>query len=293
MFQQHLPPQYDKLSVSAASCSDIGRVRVQNEDAIVLCEPSDPLLLAQLGKLYLLADGAGGHAAGEVASKTAVDTIAAAYYRLRTADDKSDVAPYIQGEIKHLNGSLYDLELPGKQLIHSFRTAHQKIRQLAAQRQDYAGMVTTCLAVVVRGKHVLVAHIGDSRAYLVHPSSQPSVTIPATRCLTTDHSMATVLAKMGAMPVEFMQSSPSRHILVRALGEGAENPVGPDVTTCVVNAGDKLVLCCDGLWSNLAEEQISLVASTYAPQAACNELVRLANEAGGEDNISVVLVSFQ
>jgi serine/threonine protein phosphatase PrpC len=275
MRQQNSLPENGELRIYAASCSDRGRVRRQNEDAIALLEPSDQGILAQLGRLYLLADGAGGHAAGEIASSVAVEAIAEVYFQ--------------QGADKARPHSDADMEQPRRHIIRAFGAAHQRIRQLAAQRREYRGMVTTCVAAVVKGAYVLVAHIGDSRAYLVHapPDSSPTLS-----CLTTDHSMAIALAKAGALSAEQMRNSPSRHMLIRALGEDTKQPESPDITTCRVQAGDALVLCCDGLWSTLPEEQIAQVVSTNAPQAACQELVRLANEAGGEDNISLVIVAF-
>jgi PPM family protein phosphatase len=288
MHQHHARSESDEIRVDAASCTDTGRVRTQNEDAVALCEPPDRERLAQLGRLYLLADGAGGHAAGEVASRVAVETIASVYYQQGAPGEETE--PLVREREGDLNlQGLQDVILPRRRLIKAFRIAHRRIRRLAALQSDYAGMVTTCLAVVVKGAHVLIAHVGDSRAYLLHaqPGSQPALT-----CLTTDHSMANTLARAGVMTASQTRNSPSRHILVRALGEDTQNPEEPDTTTCVVQAGDAMLLCCDGLWSLLSEEQIALVVRTNAPQAACHELVRLANEAGGDDNISVVLLAF-
>lgn len=277
------------LSVSAASRSDTGLVRSHNEDAIVLCEPPDQTRLAQLGRLYLLADGAGGHAAGEVASRVAVDTIAATYYDQMGSDNTVEQVFRSQGKVSHLHGPRPDLDLPVREIQRAFFTAHTRIRELANSEREYTGMVTTCLAAVVKGAQLVIAHVGDSRAYLVHPShtSRPTMTR-----LTTDHSMVTELARAGVISPEQMHSSPSRHIILRALGGRKQDNQEPDVTTCVVQAGERVVLCCDGLWSMLADEQIATVVSGNSSQAACDELIRLANEAGGEDNISVVVLSF-
>lgn len=293
MRQQHSPFEHGALCIHAASCSDRGRVRNQNEDAIALYEPSDRELLTQLGRLYVLADGAGGHAAGEVASRVAVESITEVYYQWEATTNQKP-SPTLAGEAKIATRSQSagsDLEQPRRRLIQAFGAAHQRIRHLSAQRRDYNGMVTTCVAAVVKGSHLLVAHIGDSRAYLVRPhlvsGSPPTIT-----CLTTDHSMAIALSKAGVMSMEQMRHSPARHILIRALGEDTQKLESPDIATCGVQAGDALVLCCDGLWSALPEEQIAQVVSANTPQAACQELVWLANEAGGEDNISLIVVAF-
>jgi serine/threonine protein phosphatase PrpC len=289
MNQYHSVSESGGLHVDAASCSDVGRVRRQNEDVVALCEPPDRERLSSLGRLYLLADGAGGHAAGEVASRLAVETIASVYYRREVpGKQKTQALGREHSAALHQQG-LQDLALPRSRLIKAFDAAHRRIRRLAALQFDYAGMITTCLAVVVKGAHLLVAHVGDSRAYLLRssPGSQPVMT-----CLTTDHSMANSLVRAGVMSAEQTLSSPSRHILMRALGADKNDPQEPDITTCVVQAGDAVVLCCDGLWSKVLVEQIAQVVRTNAPQAACHELVRLANEAGGDDNISVVILAF-
>ena len=289
MLQQNSSSEEGQLRVSAASCSDTGRVRTLNEDAILMNEPVDQAVSAQFGWLYLLADGAGGHAAGEVASRLAVETIAAVYYAQQTSRLTAENASHPQGEVRHLHGPLVDLETPIEQIQRAFFAAHLRIREAAHLKREYAGMITTCIAAVVKGAHLLIAHIGDSRAYLIRPSSAPR---PSITRLTMDHSMVTKLARAGAISPEQVRNSPFRHIILRALGGKEQDSTIPDVTTCVVQAGDTLLLCCDGLWSMLTEEQIALVVSSAPPQVACAELIRLANEAGGEDNISAVVLSF-
>lgn len=132
-----------------------------------------------------------------------------------------------------------------------------------------------------------MAHVGDSRAYLIHGSAEPQPTVTH---LTSDHSMAVELMRAGIISAKQMHRSAHRHVLTRALGGREER--SPDITTCLVQPGDSLVLCCDGLWSLLTEEQIAMVVYRNPPQQACDELIRLANEAGGEDNISAVVLSF-
>jgi len=289
MHQQNSRSGGARLRISAAGCSDTGRVRQHNEDTVALCEPLDQTLLTQLGWLYLLADGAGGHAAGEVASRIAVETIAAVYYDQPASHNPTENMFQSSGVVKHLHGPLRDLDTPLMQIQQAFFAAHTRIRELAALKREYAGMATTCIAAVVKGTQLLIAHAGDSRAYLIHTSSEA---LPTITRLTTDHSMVTELARAGIISPEQMQNSPSRHIVLRALGGSQQDRTGPDVTTCVMQAGDHLLLCCDGLWSMLTEERMARVVSRNAPQAACNELIRLANEAGGEDNISAVVLSF-
>ncbi len=291
MAQENFSPRTraSQLSINAASGSHTGRVREQNEDTVALCEPPDHTALAHLGRLYLLADGAGGHAAGEVASRTAVETIATHYYEQKAPRDAGESMLPSQGKISHLHGPLLDLDLPAMHMKQAFFSAHTRLLELAALKPEYSGMLTTCVAAVVKGTHLLIAHVGDSRAYLLHAASSSP---PVLTHLTTDHSMVTALAQAGAISPEQMQSSPSRHIILRALGERKQTYLGPDITTCLVHAGDRLMLCCDGLWDMLTEEQMAVVVKNSTPQAACNQLIRLANQAGGEDNISVVVLAF-
>ncbi len=276
------------LRVSAASSSNRGRVREQNEDTIALYEPSDQILLEQLGYLYLLADGAGGHAAGEVASRLAVETIASVYY------DQNTVRASITGNASSGNTQMHpqdvyeDIALPRKRIQQAFLAAHTRILQEAAVKPEYSGMATTCVAAVVKGTHLLIAHVGDSRAYLLHTTEAP----PAMTRLTTDHSMVTELARAGAITSEQMQTSSARHIILRALGGRKQDTVEPDITTRDIHVGESLVLCCDGIWGMVSEAQIASVVSRNPPQVACDELIRLANEAGGEDNSSIVVVAF-
>jgi len=287
MYQQNISPEVTELHISAAGCTDAGRVHTHNEDTIALCEPADDqTVLAQLGRLYLLADGAGGHAAGEVASLVAVETISSVYYDQMASHKLSEEDFQLQGRVRHLHGSCPDLYIPMLHIRRAFFAAHTRIRQQSLLKPEYAGMATTCIAAVIKGNRLLIAHAGDSRAYLIRISSGSPPTL--TR-LTTDHSLAAELAHNGVILSERMHSSLSRYILLRALG--GSNPY-PDITTCLVQAGDHLVLCCDGLWSMLTEQQIAVVVSSNTPQAACNALIRLANDAGGEDNISTVVISF-
>lgn len=286
--QQQSSANETDLRVIAAGCSDTGRVRGHNEDAIALCEPKDHALLSQWGRLYLLADGAGGHAAGEVASRTAVETISSVYYQ-PTAPQPPETSAQSQRVVKHLNGLLEDVALPASRIEHAFLTAHARLQELSALTPAYAGMATTCLAAIVKNAHILLAHVGDSRAYLVRPRAGASQSIT---CLTDDHSMAAELMRRGVISFEQAQQSPYRHTVLRVLGGGAQEPPLLDLTSRRVQSGDRLLLCCDGLWSLLTNEQIAQVVSSNTPQEACDTLIWLANEAGGEDNISAVILAF-
>ncbi len=166
-----------ELRISAAGCTDTGRVRKRNEDAIALCEPPDKTLIAQLGQLYLLADGAGGHAAGEVASREAVETIAAVYYPQGMFPELGGEKFHSRDVLQHLDGYFADLNAPIVRLQQAFLAAHTRLRKLADLKPQYAGMATTCVAAVVKNDRLVIAHIGDSRTYLIRslPGSPTSM----------------------------------------------------------------------------------------------------------------------
>ena len=265
MNQHSAFPKERALHLSVAGHSETGWMRDHNADAFALFDLSDPRQAEQLGRLYLLADGAGSHDAGKIASRIAIETIPTVYY-------------------SHNDG-----DAPLRRLQQAFFAAHNRIHEFATFHPEYAEMATTCTAVVVRGSRIWIAHIGDSRAYLVRTSFQSQSTI--TR-LTTDHSMVASQVRAGELSPEQMRRSPDRDIFLRALGKSEENNPFPDFTIHEVRSGDALILCSDGLWSALTEEQIAEIVSTSSSQQACEELVRLANEAGGDENISVIIFSF-
>jgi PPM family protein phosphatase len=253
------------MRLSVAGHSETGRLLERNADALVLYNLSDSQQAKRFGSLYLLADGTGNHAAGELASRIAVETIPAIYYQQSNSDS------------------------PLVRLQRAFNAAHTSICEFATNHPEYAEMATTCTAVVIWGTRFWTAHIGDSRAYLVRASSWSRPTI--TR-LTTDHSAVAGMVRAGELSPEQARHSPDRDIFLRALGKSEENNPFPDFTMRDARPGDVLVLCSDGLWSALTEEQIAHIVSTMPLQQASEELVQLANEAGGDENISVIILSF-
>jgi protein phosphatase len=266
MQQYNTPQNGPMLHIHAAGRTATGRLREQNEDAFVLSDVSDEKLAEQLGRLYVLADGTGGNVAGETASQIAIQTIPGVYYHQSEGD-----SPLIR-------------------LQQAFSAADSHIRERSSIDQKYAGIATTCTAVVVRGTRLWIGHIGDSRAYLVHTSSQFQRPIER---LTTDHSQVASQVRAGNLSHEQMRRSPEdRDVLLRALGQSRENNSYPDFIMCNIHPGDALVLCSDGLWGALTEEQIASIVQNNSAQQACDELVRLAGNAGGDEDISAILLSF-
>lgn len=283
----HLYRITPSLCMTVGSGSDSGRIRKNNEDHIAVC--SAPI--SALGHLFLLADGAGGHAAGEIASQVAVETVADAYYRPLVPSHDAPSRDLEQCNVTCLHGRLEDEEEVLAHIYHAFLTAHRRIQTLAQERPAYDGMITTCLAAVVKEDHFFIAHVGDSRAYLLSPSQYSSSQPTVTR-LTTDHSMSTELENQGIISAEEASQSASRHLLTRALGDQQASSPQPDLLTGVVQPGVALLLCCDGLWDMVSEAQMAQVVFSSPPQEACAELIRLANEAGGPDNISLIVIAF-
>jgi serine/threonine protein phosphatase PrpC len=254
------------LHLNVAGLSVTGPLLKRNADAFALFDLSDARLAERWGQLYLLADGIGSHSGGEIASRIAVETIPVAYYY---GSDGTSILGRLQ---------------------QAFFAAQTRIHEFVTQNPEYAGMATTCTAAVIKGMGVWIAYLGDSRVYLVRPSSRRHPTIMR---LTTDHTMVAAQVRAGNLTPEQMRHSPvERDILLRALGESTENNPFPDFTMHDVRPGDIFILCSDGLWSAVSEDQIASVVSTMPQEQAGEELVRMAIDAGGDENITMIILSF-
>jgi protein phosphatase len=221
--------------------TDVGRGRPENEDSI-LVDPAHGL--------YAVADGMGGHRAGEVASATAIESLKAAY-------------------------------LGGQRLDEAMESANAAVFTKAAHDASMRGMGTTLTAVVVDDGTAVLGHVGDSRAYLMRDGSVTQ--------LTDDHSLVEQLVREGRLSPEEALTHPQRAIITRALGVDAEVEV--DTYRVDLKPGDRLLLCSDGLTNMLSDDTIAVTLRRYAdPQQAADTLVDMANQAGGDDNITVVVV---
>lgn len=238
-----------------AQLSDVGRVRDHQEDACGVFKPSDPALLARRGELFVVADGMGGHNAGEVASQLALNELQQAYY--------TDANPDIQAS-----------------LAQALQTANAAIYQLSRADARQAGMGTTAALAVVHNQNVFVSNVGDSRAYLIRGGQITQI--------TRDHSWVDEQVRAGVLTPEQARSHPQRNIITRALGTGPA--VEPDFYTGNLQLGDVLVLCSDGLTGHVADQEILLIAGENPPNAAAQRLIDLANERGGSDNITAIVV---
>jgi serine/threonine protein phosphatase PrpC len=264
--RRHTSTGSGSLSLRAAGYSVAGRLLQHNEDAFALYDLSDVKQAELNGRLYLVADGIGTHHAAKTASHIAIETIPAVYY------------------------SQPEGGAPLRRLQQAFSAAHTRICEEAEAHPEYGEMATTCTAVVVKGARVWIAHIGDSRAYLIRRAT--SRFHPAIARLTTDHSLAATMVRAGELNSEQMRNLAHRDIFLKALGRSYENNPYPDFAIHQMRAGDVLMLCSDGLWGALSEEEIAEMCSRLSPQQASEELVRLANQEGGDENISVILLAF-
>jgi PPM family protein phosphatase len=239
------------LIMKVAAKSDIGRVRTNNEDCLLVDE--------RLG-LLIVADGMGGHAGGEVASALAVGAIAA----------------YVKG---HLAGA-EPTNQRAALLQATIHTADEVIWTTAHTHRELQDMGTTVVLALCQGDQIHIAHVGDSRAYLLHDGEL--------RQLTEDHSVVAQLIKAGQLTPRKARSHPLRHQITRNLGRrGAV----ADLHCVTWQRGDSLLLCSDGLTNMVDDRHIAelILRAGTDVQAACEALVARANANGGKDNISVIL----
>lgn len=256
------------LQAQIAVRSHVGQVRSLNEDTVyagTFSRGDEPL-----GVLLLVADGMGGAAAGEVASQLAAETVKTF---LRQA----------------LNETLPADEERWLALLRAAaQAAHEQVAAAARTDQRRAGMGTTLTLALAIERRAYLAHVGDSRAYLITPGSinEP----PIWQQLTTDHTLVARLVDIGQLSPEAARAHPQRHILYRSLG--ADQPLQADTRVQPLAPGDILLLCSDGLYNHVTDEELAQLAVAHQPARAATELIELANRRGGQDNISVVLARF-
>ncbi len=234
-----------------SSLTDIGIRREMNQDYFFASE--DPV--GNLPNLFLVADGMGGHNAGEFASRCAVETITTAARTTRNSD-------------------------PGEILVDAIRCANDSLRTYARQHPETLGMGTTVVAAVLAGSVLTTANVGDSRLYLIGSSI---------RQITRDHSLVQEMVRLGEIDEKNARSHPDRNIITRAVG--ADEFVQTDIFSTVLEPGEYILLCSDGLSSMVEDEEICrIVNGSDDPVRKTEYLVELANKNGGRDNITVILI---
>lgn len=250
-----------RVTLEAWLVTDVGVVRDHNEDSAFM-DPTQGF--------FIVADGMGGHAAGEVASAMAVETVRATLAAAKPEIDAFKKAPSDAGR-----RGLVQL------LQNAVLQAHQAVFQRGQAETDKQGMGTTLDVVLIAGPEAFVAHVGDSRTYLIRDGRASQI--------TTDHTVAEVLVIEGKLTIEEAQVSPLRTILVNAIGVSAD--VGVEMAHVTLKKNDRLLLCSDGLHDYFpAEEEIAQRLSGDKPGEALAEMVELAKTRGGHDNITGIVV---
>jgi PPM family protein phosphatase len=253
------PPQF-----SVACSQSVGKQREHNEDALFTLTTSLASDTTHLPfGLYLVADGMGGHLYGEKASGIAVRCMAS--YILRKL-----YLYLLSPKPVSLTASIQEIMRDGVQDTHR------------AIIKDAPGGGTTLTALLILGEQMTIAHIGDTRAYIVSKDGK-------IQSLTRDHSLVNRLVELGQITLEEAAVHPQRNVLYLALGQS--EMVEPEISTIPVPKSGYLFLCSDGLWGVVPEKEISeLICNSANPQIACQELINAANAAGGPDNITAILI---
>jgi protein phosphatase len=248
------------MEVTGIGLTHVGRQRQHNEDSY---------LVEETARLFLVADGMGGHAAGEIASRIAVDSITE--FILHTKEDDGTWPHAYDEQFKRSTN----------RLMAAVRLANTRV--LEAMRKDarLRGMGTTVVACLADDTTMAVAHVGDSRAYLIREGKLSRI--------TNDHSWVFEQVQAGMLTEAEAEKHPLRNVITRALGGALQ--VAPDAQEIEIRSGDVYLLCSDGLTGMVPEEEIlKLVTESDDIDKACQQLIDAANERGGLDNVTAILV---
>jgi protein phosphatase len=245
------------MKLEVASLSHPGQVRPNNEDAYGQFEPSNEVERLSTGWLFVVADGMGGHRGGEIASKLAVDTIKSVYYK--------DVGVSRSAALKV-----------------AVEEANRLILEEAISDPSLTGMGTTCTAMAVHDGFAYFVHVGDSRAYVKRDGELVQ--------LTQDHSLVGEMVRSGILSDEDARHHPKRNVITRSLGVQTAVAADTPFTPFKLERGDLFILCSDGLTSMVDNAAIADAIKDKAPDDAVADLVELANDHGGKDNVTVLIV---
>jgi serine/threonine protein phosphatase PrpC len=247
------------IDIASAGLSDIGRKRHSNQDSF---------LLDDAHHLYMVADGMGGHQAGEVASQLVVDSIHQYFLKSTPDGDKTETAqgdPFLSPDANRLREAIY--------------YANQQVYHAAESNKAYKGMGSTLAAVQFVKNTFIAANVGDSPIYLIHEKSIETLSVP--------HTL--MAEQQDFSPEDQALFGPElQHMLTR--GMGVEGTVKPDICESPCFIGDRLVVCSDGLSGKISPEEILDVVISKSTANACQTLVDMANHRGGDDNITVVVL---
>ena len=257
--QQSMRARFERegsMTVLVRAVTDLGLKRQNNEDSYGCWLPDDPDELARRGLLLAVADGMGGSKGGEVASRITIETLLHDY---RSASG-TDVADNLRAAVTAAN-----------QVVYREGLAHP----------DLTGMGTTCTAAVLRGRELTLAHVGDSRAYLVRGGRA--------RQLTHDHSLVGQMVRNRQITAEQARTDPRRNVVTRSVGIDADLEVDAGRLDEPLGHGDVVVLCTDGLHGVVRDDELGGTVSGHDLPGACDRLVALARERGAPDNLTIIL----
>lgn len=241
------------IKINAFGKTDVGLMRTINQDSIfVSTQP-----IGNLPNLFIVADGMGGHKAGDVASREAIER----FVKYACTTHMSDPANILDAGIISVNKDIFDM---------------------ANSNRDYSGMGTTFVAASLVENHVYIANVGDSRLYLIGRDI---------RQITRDHSLVEDMVRMGVLEREEARTHYKKNVITKAIGVADDKTSTPDIFEIEVKNGDKLLLCSDGLTNMVEDYDIKkIVKDNDSIEDAVRELIRQANENGGKDNISAILI---
>jgi protein phosphatase len=238
----------------------VGRKRTGNEDSYDIWVSDGRPGEHAADTLLVVCDGMGGSNAGEVASRMAAETVV----RMFAEDTSGDAA---------------------RALARAIEAANEAVHEHGRSRVDLNGMGTTCTAVALRGDEVYFGHVGDSRAYLVHAGR--------IRQITSDHSLVAQLVARGQITPAEAKTDPRRNVVTRSVGVGPTVEVDAERLPEPLEPGDTLLICSDGLHGQVSDSELAELASNESLDRACRDLIALANDRGGPDNITVVLARLE
>lgn len=243
------------LSIQYFAETDKGLVRPENEDSFLLYVPEDEDILRQKGVLAIVADGVGGALGGKQASSTAVEAVKDSYYKSRQSDSSLS-------------------------LEESLKTANLEIHRASQNDQRFRGMATTCTALAIKGSDGFISHAGDSRAYLFRQGKL--------RQITEDHTLVNKLFKDGLVSADEVRNHPQKNIILKALGSNSDPQ--PDTYRIYLEQEDCLLLCSDGLYCLISDDEIADSLAGVSLDETGHKLINLAKQRGGTDNITVVIL---
>ncbi len=246
------------MRIISTGITDVGLKRGHNEDNYLINEELN---------LFVVADGMGGHAGGEYASAIAVNTV-------------EEIVTALEIDGLDISDATDPVEITRQKLTHSIRLAGRRIYEKAKEQPEYHGMGTTAVALLVDGNNAFVAHVGDSRLYLLRDGAMEQV--------TEDHSLIAEKMRHGLITAEEAKNHRMRNVITRSLGY--QEDVDVDIQVRAVRPGDLYLLCSDGLSGHVQNDELASSIAEMELQEAARFLVGLACERGGEDNITAIIV---